>query len=397
MLSRVTIDAVALTPATAEVLKEVRDNRLLAKSRMEVHPGGLTGAILAYQDKPSPQVVVVEEEDDDATLLGRIDQLAELCEPGTRVIVIGRLNDIKLYRTLTGRGVSEYLLIPVNRAQVMDALLGLFADPGASPRGKVIAVWGARGGAGASTLAQNLAWSLSTQLGEDVAYVDLDLAFGTSVLAFNLEAKQGVAELLAQPDRLDSVLLDRFLLPYDDHLKVLSSAADIRNIPVISVEAIDRLLEIASRMVPALVLDVPHVWADWSEHILAAADEVVLVARPELASLRDCKTLFDVMSSRRSEAAAIRLVLNGLDAARKSQLTAKDFEETLGARPALLVPLEPALFGDAGNNGQMLGEVAKSHKVVELIAGFALQLAGRGPARKAAAPKRKSLLSWLKK
>lgn len=397
MLIRVTIDAFALTPETAEVLKEVRDDRLLAKSRMEVHPGGLAGAIEAYQDKPSPQVVVVEEDDDDAALLARLDQLAELCEPGTRVIVIGRLNDIKLYRTLTARGVSEYLLAPVNRTQVMDALIALFSDPTASPRGKVIAVWGARGGAGASTLAQNLAWSLSSQLGEDVAYVDLDLAFGTSVLAFNLEAKQGIAELLAQPDRLDTVLLDRFLLPYDDHLKVLSSAGDIRNNPPIGVEAVDRLLEIASRMVPALVLDLPHVWADWSEHILAAADEVVLVARPELATLRDCKALLDVVAGRRGEGAAIRLVLNGLDAAKKSQLTAKDFEETLGVKPALLLPFEPALFGEAANNGQMLGETAKSHKIVELIAGFALQLAGRGPARKAAAPKRKPLFSWLKK
>lgn len=397
MLIRVTIDAFALTPETAEVLKELRDDRLLAKSRMEVLPGGLPGAIQAYRDKQSPQVVVVEEDDDDATLLERIDQLADLCEPGTRVIVIGRLNDIKLYRTLTARGVSEYLLAPVSRAQLMDALTGLFADPGASPRGKVIAVWGARGGAGASTLAQNLAWSLSTQLGEDVAYIDLDLAFGTSVLAFNLDAKQGVAELLAQPDRLDSVLLDRFLLAYDDHLKVLSSAGDIRNTPPISIEAVDRLLELASRMVPALVVDLPHVWADWSEHILAAADEVVLVARPELASLRDCKALLDVMAARRGEAAPIRLVVNGFDNAKKTQLTAKDFEETLGIKPALLVPFEPALFGEAGNNGQMLGEAAKSHKVVELIAGLALHLAGRGPARKAVVSKRKSLFSWLKK
>lgn len=397
MLIRVTIDAFALSPEVTQALNEVRDDRLLAKSRMEVHPGGLAGAIAAYQAKPSPQVVVVEEDDDDAAMLDRLDQLADLCEPGTRVIVIGRLNDINLYRTLTARGVSDYLVAPVNRAQVLDALTALFADPSATPRGKVIAVWGARGGSGASTLAQNLAWSLSNQLAEDVAYLDLDLAFGTSVLAFNVEAKQGAAELLAQPDRLDAVLVDRFLLPYDDHLKVLPAAGDLRNNPAIGVEAVDRLLDLAGQMVPALVLDLPHLWADWSEHILATADEVVVVARPELASLRDCKALLDVLSARRGEAAMVRLVLNGLDASKKTQLTPKDFEETLGVKPALLLPFEPALFGEAANNGQMLGETVKSHKVVEMIAGFAAQLAGRGPARKAAAPKRSPLLSWLRK
>ncbi|MBC7952623.1 MAG: pilus assembly protein CpaF [Rhodospirillaceae bacterium] len=396
MLMRVTIDGFALTPDVAEVMKAVRDDRTFAKARMEVYPGGLAGAIAHYHDKPSPQVIVVEEDNDDATLLTRLEDLAEVCEPGTRVIVIGALNDIKLYRTLIGNGVSEYLLRPLVPRQLMDAVSTLFADPTASPKGRLVVFWGARGGAGSSTLAQNLAWAIGRGQSEAVVYVDLDLAFGTSQLAFNLDAKQHVAEALGNPERLDGVLLDRFLAAYDDGLKVLSSAGEIRQCPPVTLEAVDKLLDLACRMAPVVVVDLPHLWADWTEHLLVVADELVVTAVPNLASLRDTKALLDLLTTRRGEGAAPRLVLNKIDAFKKTQLSPKDFEETLGVKPALLLPFEPQLFGQAANNGQMLAEANKGAKINEQLSSFAVQLSARSPARSKAA-KSKSLLDWLRK
>ncbi|MGE5504508.1 MAG: AAA family ATPase [Actinomycetota bacterium] len=397
MILRLTIDAFALTPEVAEVLKQVRDHRGLAKSRVTVHGGGLAGAVAHYAETPTPQVVIVEDEDDEATLLARLDQLAEVCEAGTRVLVIGAANDIHLYRTLMGRGVSDYLLRPVAAQQVLDAMAALFADPASGPKGRVIACWGARGGSGSSTLAQNLAWTLGHFLQEPVVYADLDLAFGTSVLAFNVDAKQTVADALAHPERLDEVLMERCMVDYDDHLQVLASPGEPRNHQRIDAEGLDRVIELAARMAAVVVLDVPHQWSEWTEHLLTVADEVVVTATPDLPSLRDCKALVEILASRRgSDAQPPRLVLNRMDAARKTQLTPKDFEETIGVVPALLIPFEPQVFGEAANNGQMVGEAAKSHKVAELFRQLAATVAGKTPsARKA--PRRKSLLDWLKR
>lgn len=400
MIYRLAIDAFALTPETAQAFKELRDDRAMARSRVTVMGGGLAGAVAHYADKTTAQVVLVEEDDDDATLLARLDQLAEVCEPGTRVVVVGKLNDIKLYRQLVSRGVSEYLLAPVSARLLLDTLAGMFQDPGAAPKGRVLAVWGVRGGTGASTLAQNVAWSLGRHLQEPVIYLDLDLAFGTSVLAFNIDAKQTVAEALAHPDRLDPVLLERFMVAHDDHLQVLASPADPRAaLAVIEPESIDRLLDLLARMGAAVVVDLPHQWAEWSQHVLASADEVVAVASPDLVNLRDAKALFEQLAGQRGGNPAPRLVLNRMDAARKTQLSPKDFEETMGVQPALILPFEPQLFGQAANNGQMLGEVAKTHKVVEQIAAFAASLAGRAPVARArkAAGKGLGLLSWLKR
>lgn len=402
MIFRVTIDAFALTPEVAEVLKAVRDDRAFAKSRVNVMAGGLPAAIGAYGAAPTPQVIIVEDEGDAAALMGRLEQLAEVCEPNTRVVVIGRHNDIELYRTLLGQGVSEYLLRPSTPRQVIGALSAIFQEGAASTRGKLIAFWGVRGGVGASTLAQNVAWTLGRSLREEVIYIDLDVGFGTSVLAFNVDAKQNVAEALKNPERLDEVLLERFLVGYDDHLQVLPAPGDPRAIVPIDVEALDRLLELAARMAPVVVVDLPHVWQPWTEHLISVVDELVAVATPDLFCLRDSKTLLDMLGNRRGEG-AVRLVLNRFEAARRTQLSPKDFEETLGQPPALVLPFDAALFGLAANNGQMLGEAVAGHKVVEQIRAFSAQLLGRAPTAKKGGGKGgrpltvKTLLAMLKK
>jgi len=403
VIYRVSIDAFALTPEVAEVLKAVRDDRAFAKSRVNVLAGGLPAAIGHYTDAPTPQVIIVEDESDGPILMARLEQLAEVCEPGTRVVVVGGHNDIELYRTLLANGVSEYLLRPSTPRQVIAALAAILQGPAAPARGKLVGFWGVRGGVGASTLAQNVAWAMGQALREDVVYIDLDIAFGTSVLAFNLDAKQNVADALRNPERLDEVLMERFLVGYDDYLHALMSPGDPRAAVPIDIEALDKMLELAARMAPVVVVDMPHVWAGWTEHLLTSVDELVVVATPDLFCLRDAKTLLDTLGGRRGGDIAVpRLILNRFEAARRTQLSPKDFEETLNQAAALVLPFDAALFGQAANNGQMVGETAKNHKVVEQIKGFAVQLLGRAPVTKKTASKAakpllgKALLGWLK-
>lgn len=384
MIFRAHIDAFTLSPASTAAVKNLAADGAFAMAQIDVRPGGIAAAIAAYAERPSPQVVVVEEDDDDATLLARLDSLAEVCNAETRVVVIGALNDIGLFRTLMARGVSEYLVAPVAAAQLSAAIARLFSDPAAAPRGKVIAFWGARGGAGASTLAQNAAYCLGLRLSEAPIYVDLDLAFGTSLLAFNVEQRQGIVDALNQPERLDPVLLERLMISHDDRVRILASAADPRQAQSPTLDGVDRLLDLTATMAPAVMVDLPRQWCDWTEHVLAAADETVVVAQADLASLRETKTVLDIIGPRRAAGSPLRVVVNKLDAYRKTQLSPKDFTETLGSAPALVLPFEPQLFGDSANNGQMLAVTAKNHKIVELIGAFAEQLSGRTPNRKPA-------------
>lgn len=392
MIYKLHIDAFAVTPEIRQALQQVKDDRDLAKSRVNLLEGGLSRAIDHYGDNPTPQVIIAEEHGSDQQLIDNLGRLAEVCEPGTKVIVLGQLNDIGIYRYLMAQGVSEYLVTPVSAQEILNTIQSIFADPSAPPRGKLFAFVGARGGVGSSSLAQNAAWQLAEMISDDVIYIDFDIAFGTAGLAYNTDSKQTVAEALASPERVDPVLIERFLVKYGDHLKLLLSPADLRPEFPIEIEAVEKVLDIARQMAPFVIADVPHLWAGWSDHLMRVADELVIVALPDLPNLRDSKALIDQFVPKRGDALPTRLILNRMDAYRKTQLSAKDFQETLGISPLAALPFDPNLFGTASNNGQMLGETAKTHKIVDSIKLIAGQLSGR----QAVAKKKSSgMMAWL--
>lgn len=395
MIHRLTIDAFAATAGGGGAFAGLADQPALARCRVRIQDGGIAAALALYADQATPQVVVVEVEESGDALLARLDQLADVCEATTRVVVVGPANDIALYRTLLARGVSDYLPLPLGPAQVAASITALFADPQAAPRGKVVAFWGARGGSGASTLAQNVAWCLGKQLKQWVVYVDLDVAFGTSGLAFDIETRQNVAELLAHPDRMDRVMVERCLQEYDDSLRVLLSPGDPRISVRMDADGVDRLLDLAASLAPWVVVDMPRQWSEWSAHVLYSADEVVLVSAPDLASLRDSKTLLEVLGARRAPTAMPKLVLNRVEGARGTQLTAKVFADTLGIAPALSIPAEPQSFGVAANDGRMVPESAPTSRAAAALRQLAALLAG-GKAAPAKTDLRARLGHWLK-
>jgi pilus assembly protein CpaE len=393
-LHRVTIDAFAASAETQACLREAAQAPALRRCRLGIQGGGLAGAIEHYAERGTPQLVLVEAADGD-DLFALLDRLADVCAANTRVLVIGGANDIQLYRTLLQRGISDYLPRPLSGRQIAEAIAALFADSRNAPRGRTYAFFGVRGGAGSSIVAQNFAWHLGRHLAEPVIYVDLDLWFGTSLLAFNLEAKQTAADALAHPERLDEVLMERCLIDYDDNLRILASAGDCRIAPALSLDAVETLIDIARKLAAAVVLDLPRHWTDWTRHCLEAADETVITALPDFASIRDGKTLVEGLAAARGTAPA-RLLLNKVESGRKTQLTAKDFQEALGVAPSLSLPFEPGLFGEAATLGQMLGEVNKSHKAVLAFEQLAASLAGKAPAVKRAA-RGTALLHWLRR
>lgn len=392
MIYKIHIDIFATTDGVRQALAQAKEHRDLAKSRVNLFDGGIAKAVPYYAENPTPPVVIVEETGSDAELMAHLAGLAEVCEPGTKVIVVGQLNDIALYRTLMSQGVSEYLVTPITAQQVLDTIRVLFEDPAAAPRGKLFAFFGARGGVGSSTLAQNVAWLLSEQLADDVIYIDLDLPFGTSGLGFNIDSKQNLGEALAQPDRVDVMLLERFLTKYGDHLQVLMAAGDLRAASAIDVDALEKVLEVTRQMASHVVVDVPHVWEPWTEAVLRSADDLVIVAQPDLANLRDTKNIVDTVVAKRGDSLPSRIVLNRVDAYKKTQLSPKDFQENLGKAPALSIPFDPNLFGTASNNGQMLAEAAKTHKVVDSLRQLSAQMVGRAPAT----AKRPNVVDWFK-
>ena len=374
---RVSVQAFCETVETAAAIQAAGEDRRLTKAHLRIQMGGLAAAIEAYQNSPTPNVIILETENAGADILNRLDELAPVCDAATRVIIIGRMNDIALYRQLVHRGVSDYMIAPVGALQVVRSVCGLFSAPDAKPVGRIIAVVGAKGGVGASTIAHNVAFSIARDLQLDSVVTDLDLAFGTAGLDFNQDPPQGIAEAVFSPDRIDHAFIDRLLSKCTDHLSLLAAPATLDHVYDFGADAFEAIFDSLRATVPCVVLDVPHQWSGWTKQTLTGADDILIVAAPDLANLRNTKNLYDLLKGMRPNDHRPFYCLNQIGVPKRPEIKDADFSKALDAEPIAAIPFEPQLFGAAANNGQMIAEISANHRTAEMFRVLAQKLTGR--------------------
>jgi pilus assembly protein CpaE len=379
---RVSVQAFCETVETAAAVQAAGEDRRLAKAHLKIQMGGIAAAVEAYKSSPTPNVIVIESESRGDDVLAGLEALAEVCDAATRVIVIGRLNDVVLYRELTRRGVSDYLIAPVGAVDVLRAICGLFSSPDAKPLGRIIAVVGAKGGVGASTIAHNLAWATASDLQLDTVVSDLDLGFGTAGLDYNQDPPQGIADAVFSPDRIDTSFIDRLLSKCTDHLSLLAAPATLDRVYDFSTEAFDTILDSLRATVPCIVLDVPHQWTGWTKRTLLNADDVLIVAGPDLANLRNAKNMLDLLRAARPNDKRPFYCLNQVGVPKRPEIKPGDFAKALEDDPVAVIPFEPQMFGTAANNGQMIAELSSSHRTAETFRQLAQVLTGRAEMKK---------------
>lgn len=370
MILRTTIGAFVASQETADAIEGAREDRMLLRSNLIVQQGGIAAAVSYLSEHETPPVLLVETTASGDALFQELEGLANVCAPNTRVFLVGRSNDIELYRTLIREGISDYLIGPLTTEQFLQSFRDTFTEADAAQAGRVIAFAGARGGVGSSVLAHHVGFALTQLYSDQVVVIDLDIPYGTAALVFNLQAKQSIADALSQPARLDEVLLERFLLPHDPSeckLSLLASPASLAAGINVTTEGLNKVLSLVRRMGAFIVLDLPHVWDPWCREILAECDDLVVVAEPDLASLRDAKNLIEYLGTNRGGDAPTRIVLNKVGAAKRAELSEKEFRDALGMSVDAQVPSDPAGFGAALNNGELLFKAASKSKACDAI------------------------------
>src|ERR1700674_3451091 len=388
---RVSIQAFCEAPETAAVMQAAGEDRRMAKAHVKVQMGGIAAAAEAYRNSHAPDVSIIESGSRGEELLAGLDQLAEVCDAASRVIVVGRVNDVVLYRELVRRGVSDYLIAPVDALGLIRAVSGLFCAPDVKPVGRTIAVVGAKGGVGASTIAHNIAWALARDLSVDSGVADLDLAFGTAGLDYNQDPAQGIADAVLSPERIDTAFIDRLLSKCTDHLSLLAAPATLDRVYDFGADAFESTFDVLRATIPCIVLDVPHMWTAWTKRTLIGADEILIVAAPDLANLRNAKNMLDLLRGGRPNDHRPHYCLNQVGIPKRPEIKPADFAKALEAEPAAVIGFDPQMFGTAANNGQMIAEVAAGHRAAEMFRQLAQLLTGRTEAKRS----RHALLSPL--
>jgi pilus assembly protein CpaE len=378
---RISVQAFCETVETAAAVQSAGEDRRLGKAHLKIQMGGRAAAIEAYRSAPTPNVIVLES-DARTNMLAGLDQLATVCDSGTRVVVIGRINDVALYRELVRRGVSDYVIAPVSAIDVVRSICNLFSAPEAKAVGRIIAVVGAKGGVGASTIAHNVAWAIARDLAMDSVVADLDLAFGTAGLDYNQDPPQGIADAVFSPDRVDTAFIDRLLSKCTDHLSLLAAPATLERVYDFGTEAFDAIFDTLRSSMPCIVLDVPHQWAGWTKRALVGADDILIVAAPDLANLRNTKNIFDLLKAARPNDRAPLYCLNQVGVPKRPEINANEFAKAIESHPIVSVPFDPQMFGAAANNGQMIAEISATHRTTEMFLQIAQRLTGRSETKR---------------
>ena len=362
-----------------EAMQSATNDRRMNKAHVSMQMGGVSAALETYRDGPTPNLIVLESEATRDKLLAQLDQLAEVCDAGTKVIIVGHVNDVILYRALVERGVSEYLVAPAEPLQIISSISNLYSDPDAEPLGQILAFVGAKGGVGSSVLSHNVGWALSEVTQADVVISDFDLPFGTAGLDFNQDPSQGIAEALFQSDRLDDVMLDRLLSKCSDRLSLFASAGNLEQEYDVEQEPCDLVLDVLRKNIPFSILDLPHAWTSWSKYVLMQSDEIIITATPDLANLRNTKNILDYLKNNRKSDVSPRLILNLVGMPKKPEISVADFAQIVELKPAMVIDYDAEVFGTAANNGQMIGEFSQKSKVAQQISEFAYLLANVKP------------------
>jgi len=356
----------------------------------EVYVGGTDDALATLAEVVPARFLVLDLADR-TDLVEAVNAFAEVCQPDTRVLVLGVVNDVAVYRALIDLGVSDYLVKPVAGPQLTEAMarLGAAAEPDkvqkTSPavrRGTVTGVLSARGGAGASTVAVNLAWALSVEAPGKCALVDLDLRFGTAAMMLDLEPGRGFKEALDNPGRIDSLFMERAMVRATDNLSLLAGEEDVSAEPAVAEGALDVLFDKLTGAFDHVVADLPR-WrlGDHVKHL----DRLFLVTEPTLAGLRDALRLKDAALTLAGADLPVQIVLNKGGAAKKGELTETDAVKGGLPKPAYVLPDEIKVQAQAQATGKPMVKIAPRAKasrvIVEMVRDLAVDDNTQSPPR----------------
>ena len=339
---------------------------------------------------PSPRILLV---DLGATsdVMSAVEQLSEVCDPTARVILLGEVNDLHLYRELIGLGIADYLVKPVTEDGINDALqrlqqpeptLNTPGDPQiGNKQGKVIAVIGARGGAGGSMIASNIALETSDTLSKQVTLIDMDLTFGTQAVTFDVDPGAGLSDAMMEPSRMDELFIKRASTRIGERLQLMAAETDPSRGEIGSAEALNALLGYVRLESDFVFIDVPRALVLNDPGIIELFEKIIIVAEPTLPAMRDCARL-KTMVGKINPNIALTAVLNKVGIAGKDELPVSTFEEGASLKISRKITFEPKATLSAEAHGKCVINVAPKSKVSKDLKALASDLVGGSTTKK---------------
>ncbi len=330
---------------------------------VEGSPADAAGRLREGRYSPRYIIIYIGERSHD--ILPEIDMLAEQCQAGTKVVVIGATNDIRFYRAIIDRGVSEYFNYPTPFDEIRNALLQ--SDMASNATGQIISCMGGSSGDGSSMVALNVGYLLAKEHQKKVVLVDLDYQFGMIARQLELQPTYGTKEIFEHPERgVDGTLISRMVVHYRDGLDIITSPQSLHFMPHIEPELIREFVNHLASNYEYVILDLPHRWNHWISATIGFSDRVILVAQLLLKSITHCSRLLNTWTDLGFGNKPISIVINRSGSRYKEALHPKDFERILGHSIDHYLPNDIKTICQSENRGIPVDAVGKSQLANEL-------------------------------
>ena len=320
--------------------------RLAAKelgfTQVVIEAGTVAQATAYLRQHASPEILLVEIGNAEEAP-AQLDALADVVNPLTKVLATGVIDSIRFYQWLSDLGIDGYLLQPFAAPELKQAIAkGAIkkaenkAD-GAPQSRKTIAVIGARGGVGTTTIASNLGALFAREHRRSTAIIDLDPYFGSVALSLDLEPSRGLRDALEKPDRVDALFLERVMIKPFEGLSILSAEEPLSDPITVQPNAGEMIFAALTEKFTTVLVDLPRQMNPMTRYVLAHADHTIIVAEPQLTSLRDSLRIRDLLVDQLRRPAPL-LVLNRVGMSPKHELTPKEFAKNYAGEIAVQVP-----------------------------------------------------------
>jgi pilus assembly protein CpaE len=342
---------------------------------------GSTAQVIEYLSDAQPPGILIVDLSDSASPLTAIMSLTAALSEDTRIIGIGAVNDITLYREIVDAGATDYVVKPVTEKALTLALqrvnepaAGTAAPQEIEHKQERIAVIGSRGGVGVSTVATNVAWYYGQELNNKTVLVDLDLEFGTVALSLDLEPTRGLREALENPSRIDSLFISSATAKLTDNLSVMATEETLAEDLHFNPNAVDILFETIGRNTDAIVIDVPRSSFSVRQKALEAATKIIVVTEITLSGLRDC---IRILASAEDAAPQTPIFVIANRAGSQGQaMPISEFQKAIGRKIDFQIPEDSKALNTAANNGKPLLQQDRRGKASKAIEKIASQLGG---------------------
>jgi pilus assembly protein CpaE len=339
--------------------------------------GGAEAALELVKADGAPALLLVDISGS-ADPLDAIEALLVVCGADTRLLAIGLENDVGLYRKLIERGVSDYLVKPVQSQILLHAIQGASraerAEPAPARAARVVAIVGARGGVGATMVASSVAWTMAKEKQLRVVLLDLDLHFGSLALGLDLEPSRGLREILANPERVDSLLIRAAMTKVCDGLRVLAAEEPLEDALPANPAGLDALLADLAGNTDCVVIDVPRALNGLSRHAFAIADIIGIVSEQSLSAMRDTQRLLSLARTMRGDAKTV-VIANRVGGV-AGEIARPDFERGIGGKIDFAIPLDAKAALAAAERAKVFVDVARDAKGLAELRRLAIALSG---------------------